>query len=1527
MAQPLPNGVYPTASVAYGDASSSGSYLYVAGSDGNLYKVPLDIYINSGSAVVVADISSIVGLAYMALNDAGSQLYISDCGDGSPGSVWSVNLNDGTLTQFVTGLSYPTGLAVYGGYLYVTTNTTSSETENQITLVQIDLNDSTSQTALSVGLVSTFFSQQMVVHNYEGNPYTGLYCYFLCNGFDIDLDILLTHITQVDLTGFNSSSTYTLNYLTIDTTLISNLSSVGTTLVYNPYAGDFLSFVYSTTTHDYVNYITQVDISNPSTPSLSSDNYIPAVSNLTKSIYSVAVDSSGNFIIDFYDSYQIYGLPNYLELTYTNLPAGTLTLPISSGGSIIEVNWGDTTINTSTSHTYSTSSTYTITVNASGITQLNQTLGTGAQYLTSCSSFGDIGLTNLSHAFDGCTNLTVAPYTLPLLSTVTNMSYLFQNASSFNQALGWTTYVSSVTDISNMFNGATSFNQDMNGWFFQNVTDMSNMFKGASAFNCGTQTQFYFTVNETTPINMSGMFQNAVAFNQPINYTAFITSAVTDMSNMFNGAILFNQYMNGFDVSNVTNMSGTFQGATAFNNSLSGWNVSKVTNMSYMFQNATKFNQSLSTWNISSVTNIIHMLDECGLSSTKYNSTLKGWSALSSPTVQSSLDFAGYGLVYSPDGESAHNTLATTPNLWSFYGDALKSTDAIEKDVPFDLTVNVTPNTFFISGHQYELYFNNVSFSNTVTYNGTSTTLPTFTNLSFTQYVYKAPIVLKDVTDPMNKLVITTYYLTTENPLILRYENMPSGFELILPLWLGFPNNPIGTIIKIDWGDGTITTDHSVTHTYGTSGPYNVTIKVYGYDFFLLRYLSPATGAQYLIRCDSFGEIGLTDLFGAFDQCINLTTVPNNLPLSTSVTSLNYTFQGASSFNQDISNWDVSNVQTFQNTFTFCKIFNQDISSWNVSNVYNMYRTFYGATAFNNGGVALSWGSKTSNLLTMYGTFEGAINFNQDISSWDVSKVTDMTGVFSGAMAFNNGGVTLSWTDVSSVQSMQYMFYGAQTFNNGETTNTGIRPLSWTTTTTKLTTTYGMFNGATSFNQSVSDWDLSKITTMYQMFYGALAFNNGGVPLTWTLNTTITDSINMSGMFQNAYSFNQYVSSWDVSRVTNMSNMFNTATSFNNGGTALSWTNTTNVTDMSYMFYGAVAFNQNISDWDVSNVTNMTLMFNNATLFDQNLGTWNISSVQNLEGMLDYTGLSVTNYNSTLNGWATLSRVSPLTFGGYGLVYSPTGQAAHNTIAATPWYFEADALVSTDTVIQGASFNFTINIRYLSGDYYLTYSGKTTDTVSSSGGTIPFTGLVFTENGSRLPLVLHSANNGGTYTYYLDVYSSTVVCFKEDTKILTDKGYIPIQDLRNGHLVKTLLDDYKPVFMIAKREIYHSALEERIKDQLYKCTNEKYPEIFEDLIVTGCHSVLVNNFKDDTQREATSKILGQIYVTDDKYRLPICLDEKAQVYEKEGKYTVYHIALENENYTWNYGIFANGLLVESCSKRYLKERAGMTIIE
>ena len=51
-------------------------------------------------------------------------------------------------------------------------------------------------------------------------------------------------------------------------------------------------------------------------------------------------------------------------------------------------------------------------------------------------------------------------------------------------------------------------------------------------------------------------------------------------------------------------------------------------------------------------------------------------------------------------------------------------------------------------------------------------------------------------------------------------------------------------------------------------------------------------------------------------------------------------FSECESFNQDISNWDVSNVTNMRAMFSYCKSFNQDISSWDVSKVKNTNNVF-----------------------------------------------------------------------------------------------------------------------------------------------------------------------------------------------------------------------------------------------------------------------------------------------------------------------------------------------------------------------------------------------------------------------------------------------------------------------------------------------------------------------------------------------------------------------------------------------------------
>ena len=86
----------------------------------------------------------------------------------------------------------------------------------------------------------------------------------------------------------------------------------------------------------------------------------------------------------------------------------------------------------------------------------------------------------------------------------------------------------------------------------------------------------------------------------------------------------------------------------------------------------------------------------------------------------------------------------------------------------------------------------------------------------------------------------------------------------------------------------------------------------------------------------------------------------------------------------------------------------------------------------------------------MSGMFETATSFNGDVSTWDVSKVTDMSGMFA---------------------------YGP--FN---------QPIS-TWNVSKVTDMSSMFEGATKFNQDISTWNVSAVDAMSEMFIDAEEFD------------------------------------------------------------------------------------------------------------------------------------------------------------------------------------------------------------------------------------------------------------------------------------------------------------------------------------------------------------------------------------------------------------------------------------------------------
>ena len=387
-----------------------------------------------------------------------------------------------------------------------------------------------------------------------------------------------------------------------------------------------------------------------------------------------------------------------------------------------------------------------------------------------------------------------------------------------------------------------------------------------------------------------------------------------------------------------------------------------------------------------------------------------------------------------------------------------------------------------------------------------------------------------------------------------------------------------------------------------------------------------------------------------------------------------------------------------------------------------------------------------------------------------------------------------------------------------------------------------------------------------------------GIPATVT---------NLSSMLEDCDLFNQAIGSWDTSFVTNMSRMF-----ANNDGVS--------------------SFNQDIGGWNVRKVTTFFNMFNTATAFNNASvampwtsggGIGNDSSVITIDMRNMFLG--ATNFNADITAWNT-SKVN---------LMSAMFQNTSFNKDISVW--NVAAVTSMNNMFNGNTI-FNQPVKYWtvgSNTYASMFSGSTSFNQAPPLGYFPSTG--YTTLGTP------------TSAFFGQTRPERFPCFMKGTQILClraeEEVYRSIQDLRKGDLVKTYRNGYLPIHMIGTSRLSNPGDEVRTTGRLYKCSKELYPSLFEDLYITGCHSILVPALTND-QWENTKDMLGNVYITDNHFRLMACLDEKAQPVQRDAMIDIYHIALENEDYYMNYGVYANGLLVETCSKRYLTELSNMRII-
>ena len=228
--------------------------------------------------------------------------------------------------------------------------------------------------------------------------------------------------------------------------------------------------------------------------------------------------------------------------------------------------------------------------------------------------------------------------------------------------------------------------------------------------------------------------------------------------------------------------------------------------------------------------------------------------------------------------------------------------------------------------------------------------------------------------------------------------------------------------VDVDWGDGTSDTITTPTqaealHTYASSGTYTIQItnEVQRWEFL--------NGGDKLKILDisNWGGFNFTER-NTFMGCSNLTSSATDIP--------------------------IVSQQYFQRTFMYCTSFDGDVSGWDITSSDSIRDSFRGVTAFT--GIGLdTW--DVSGVNNINSTLREATNFDQDLSSWDITSVNNMGYfLYKGTLSTGNYDALLVSWEAQAPQMNQSPHFGYSKYSAGSTAATAraslISNYGWTIT-------------------------------------------------------------------------------------------------------------------------------------------------------------------------------------------------------------------------------------------------------------------------------------------------------------------------------------------------------------------------------------------------------------------------------------------------------------------------------------------------
>jgi surface protein len=413
-----------------------------------------------------------------------------------------------------------------------------------------------------------------------------------------------------------------------------------------------------------------------------------------------------------------------------------------------------------------------------------------------------------------------------------------------------------------------------------------------------------------------------------------------------------------------------FNDAEAFNNggssTIGNWNTSLVTTMTTMFQNAKVFNQNISSWNVNKVIS-------------------KPPSDFSTNTLLTPETIPYWYLSLDANGVTVKSTLSSLPSSPILVKANLRGTLEWFAIVNDSSKALITSYANPLAGPAVISYFTPPGQTSAVPFKNIVTTFMTdMSSLFAGASSFNSDISSWDtsrVTDMNNmfngasvfnqNIRLWDVYMLSTRP------NQPTGFSTGSAL----ANNPTNMPA---WNSLFLDTD-------------GVTIKTtITYSFFPLFIRANLRGTlEWFAVVNNSFKTNITNYAKGITINGSSTFIPTGQTtpvlfkniVTTLMTDMSSLFSGASSFNSDISSWDVSRVTDGKEMFLNAFAFNQNIGSWNTSVVTNMSSMFQNALVFNNGGSPTIGNWDTTSVTNMGYMFNNAIVFNQNISGWNVANI------------------------------------------------------------------------------------------------------------------------------------------------------------------------------------------------------------------------------------------------------------------------------------------------------------------------------------------------------------------------------------------------------------------------------------------------------------------------------------------------------------------------------------------------------------